>query len=1131
MRRKINALLFIMFWLLLPCAAGSAWYVPSSGGPVQKVPETFILGGFNITAEREDIDYDEASGVLLVRGDAVLSTDDETTDRIVVRADCTVTLAGVKVKPSGEDGKMGPAMLIESPYNAELVLAGGSNNELTGSKGINVGSTDGSFAGIEVEFEFEDGETPSNRKASLTISGNGELTAKGSVNAAGIGGSNSAGGSKGRGLYGNITIESGTVNAYASGGGAGIGSSNNPNGGTSSGSYKATGNNIWGTITINGGTVKAEASDSGAGIGGGNHVDSGKVIINGGTVTARGAAGIGCGIGSSKSSSTGGADKGPGYYYADVEINGGEITASSNDIGAAIGGGMYCDADVTITGGKITAIGGSRQGNIHHGGAGIGGGYLGHADIEISGEDTEIYAIGGDGAAGIGSGGSPNSNESRGSGGRGSGVTHVEYTEVGISGGTIEAYGGIKGGAGIGLGVGGDKVSVSITGGKVKAAGAESDIESLSGGAGIGSGYRGFGPDPKYFVDGDVDVSITGGEIIAIGGYGASAIGSGAANKMADTITIDAGSASFEAYSDGTKFAIDTRIVIENGDGTTQTTSRKEGRSYNGNILQGTFVHQYDEPDGQHQGTEGLSSIIVMCDSDPDDEGKELTAMPVGTGDELHPGYRSFATNVSAPGSYTVYTDAASIGDGGGRYFSVCTMDGRFVELDDETIIDTKEEGEGVQYRVVTDDLADNFYLFPVKTIAVTKKVLADEEDSPDLSGITMTCYFSIWNQTEQKYVERDGVQWIEPVEIVGGVQQSSAFFADIPDETYSIREVDENGGYLSAGIVYGAYELKRIETEHDGTDDNDAQISNEKWTEHISVMNYYSETIVINVKKIWNDDDDAAGRRPQSLTITLFADDEPTGDTLVLSGRNGWQGSFEDLAKYRVILNVPSLITYTIGEPETGDYETEIKTEIGGTGVINITITNTYENPPVPPVPPGPPPVPGRRTELPQTGFSAKSGASLLPKSAAGTYKPVRMELQIPSLGVISRIVSVEPEEGEYPIGRLGPDAGLLADMGLPGGGCAVIAGHNSLSAETAGPFALISLMSPGDHFFVKDENGSLMIFEVYANRKIGAFDHEALAETAGQFGSTVTLMTCEDERLEGGYASRRIVSGRQIR
>ena len=60
------------------------------------------------------------------------------------------------------------------------------------------------------------------------------------------------------------------------------------------------------------------------------------------------------------------------------------------------------------------------------------------------------------------------------------------------------------------------------------------------------------------------------------------------------------------------------------------------------------------------------------------------------------------------------------------------------------------------------------------------------------------------------------------------------------------------------------------------------------------------------------------------------------------------------------------------------------------------------------------------------------------------------------------------------------------------------------------------------------KDNPNKLTFFEVYANEKIGAQDREALEKIASAFENTLTLLTCEDERPEGGYASRRIVAAK---
>lgn len=755
---------------------------------------------FDVTGEDGTYSFDEDSGVLTITGNVTVAMKEgksSTSQRIVIADSCTVTLDGVDIQAAE---KSGPGIMIQATNTVHLKLKDGTVNNVTGAHGVDINGTKGGFAGIEVEFLYEDGESPSNQKAALIIEGNGTLNATGGPNAAGIGGSNSRDGSNGKGLYGDITIESGTVNATSPGSGAGIGSSDNPGAGTSTGSYKKTGKNTWGTITINGGTVNATSEGSGAGIGGGNHVDSGSIKINGGTVTAHGAAGIGCGIGSSKNKGDGG-DKGPGYYAADIEITGGTITATSNDIGAAIGGGMYCDATISISGGTINATGGSRQGNTHHGGAGIGGGYLGHAAIEITGGD--ITAVGGDGAAGIGSGGSPNSNEERGTNGRGDATT-VEYTTINIGGGTINATGGPKGGAGIGLGVGADKGEITITGGTITAQGAKSerfgeDVTKMAGGAGIGSAYSGIGSgNPKYFVQADVDVTIQGGTIVAIGGWGASGIGSGAQNKIANSVTIDAEKANIQAYADGTKFAIDTRVLHDDGTTTSYHTNRDVSSGY---ILQGTFVHNYEgEGDAPDQSPEGLESIIVG--NDGTGETKELTQMPAG--------YRSYATDVSSEGTYTVYTDSESIGDGQGRYFSRLTTDKYYKE-------EAEEQGKLVQYTVRAGEISDNFYLFPVKSVVVEKRVQGEAGTQTD--GLNTTAYFGICHEEDGQEVfvkNKDGSVWAESIEIKNGVPQNKAYFVNVDDKKYDVMEIKSpDNTDTPQGMTFGTLTLKRITTEH----------------------------------------------------------------------------------------------------------------------------------------------------------------------------------------------------------------------------------------------------------------------------------------------------------------------------
>lgn len=838
-------------------------------------------GDFKVLGDEGKYAFDPDTGVLTITGDVVVSMKDgvtSTSQRIVVANNATVTLNGVNINASS-----GPAIKIEPGVNATLTLAKNSTNTVTGAA---------YYAGVSVGYIWQqDGKTV---LADLTINGSGSLDATGGAKSAGIGGNyNRTNGEKNAVYYGNITIKSGNIKATGNDVGAGIGSSGNNQG--SAGSFKVA-NEGWGVITIDGGNIEATGSNS-AGIGGGNHIDSGKVIINGGTIDAKGASGIGCGTGSSKNKGND-EDKGPGYYWADVEIHGGTITAratgSDNWGGAGIGGGAYCDATIKITAGTIHAYGGNcasggSHDTIHHGGAGIGGGYEAHSDIEING--GEIYAYVGErsAAAAIGSGGTPNSNPARGNTGRSEvdGVVHNTSTSVKITGGTIvaDARQG-RGGAGIGGGTSADLVSVTIEGGTVYAYGAASSEAIKAGGAGIGGGLYGENvvedgmskpDDAKYHVETDLDVTITGGTILAVGGWGASGIGSGAKNKTANEITIDVNEASIEAYADGTKFAIDTREVKD--DGTTRSIT--EGRTITGDVLQGTFVHQYDQPisggEEIHQGTEGLGSIKII--NDRTGEQKELTKMPDG--------YRSFATDVNGEGAYTVYSDDSAISNGNGRYFNRCIDDTR---TDEEIASDSDILERNVQYTVSSSSLCDNFYLFPVKTVVVEKIA-----QGADTGGLNATVYFCLKSGSGYAHKPQEESIWTESIEIVNGVPQTKAYFINVDDDKYDVLEIKgENDTTSPMGDSFGSYTLTRITTQHGEA----VALPLETGTTHDN-----SRGITYTVTQ---DDDELtitasmdAGKRQDghSVTLSLFADGVLTEyPSKKLNEQEGWEQTWTEI-------------------------------------------------------------------------------------------------------------------------------------------------------------------------------------------------------------------------------------------
>ena len=284
--------------------------------------------------------------------------------------------------------------------------------------------------------------------------------------------------------FGNVVFEAGIVEAYGSenssfGGGPGIGADF---GGEVDG---ITFNNAKVAAISGCGSSAAIGTSSGDVLIANTQSHCNNITINGGTVHAindkdddyhYGGAGIGGGAGSS---------------VENIQIHGGTVEAVGSFCAAGIGGGEDGNAiGIKITGGTVTARGGS---------SGIGSGFAhdnieggddyaryGDCEITISQDDpaveTNVEAYGGCIA------GEPNQTPGVGIGGWMNRFYYDSHTEVP------------------------GKRSITITGGKVKAAG-------YSSGAGIGAGQYGY--IKNITITGGI-INATGGESsVAIGGYNA----------------------------------------------------------------------------------------------------------------------------------------------------------------------------------------------------------------------------------------------------------------------------------------------------------------------------------------------------------------------------------------------------------------------------------------------------------------------------------------------------------------------------------------------------------------------------------------------------------------------------------
>ncbi|MGC2872335.1 Cna B-type domain-containing protein [Ihubacter sp. rT4E-8] len=131
----------------------------------------------------------------------------------------------------------------------------------------------------------------------------------------------------------------------------------------------------------------------------------------------------------------------------------------------------------------------------------------------------------------------------------------------------------------------------------------------------------------------------------------------------------------------------------------------------------------------------------------------------------------------------------------------------------------------------------------------------------------------------------------------------------------YTIAEVDAGEGYVTS-------EITRSETEGMLS----FRITNSCQT----------ETVKWNVTKIWNDNDNQDGKRPDSIQVQLFADGVSYGEPVALREAENWTYTWDHLPAFKD----GSKISYTVDEVSVpADYE---KTVVTPTTITNVHTPET---------------------------------------------------------------------------------------------------------------------------------------------------------------------------------------------
>ena len=114
------------------------------------------------------------------------------------------------------------------------------------------------------------------------------------------------------------------------------------------------------------------------------------------------------------------------------------------------------------------------------------------------------------------------------------------------------------------------------------------------------------------------------------------------------------------------------------------------------------------------------------------------------------------------------------------------------------------------------------------------------------------------------------------------------------------------------------------------------ASYNTEKEGKTIITNTYETEKTTYSVEKVWNDNNNQDGKRPESVKVQLKANGHNIGELETLNAENNWKNTWTNLAKYEN----GKEITYTVEEVVPEEYTVSYDTKTTGKTII----TNTHE-------------------------------------------------------------------------------------------------------------------------------------------------------------------------------------------
>ena len=284
-----------------------------------------------------------------------------------------------------------------------------------------------------------------------------------------------------------------------------------------------------------------------------------------------------------------------------------------------------------------------------------------------------------------------------------------------------------------------------------------------------------------------------------------------------------------------------------------------------------------------------------------------ITVTKVWEDGENRDGVRPASIEVNLLANSTVVSTATLTADGNGTWTHSWTVD------------QADATGTGITYtveEVMSDTLTGAGYTAAVSGSAGNGFIITNSR-TPETVNVTVT---KVWEDAE----DQDGIRPdFLPVTLSNGtvvrLSEENSWTATVENLPKFAEGEPVDYTWTEPATVEG-YQLTGTAISADGLT--------------TTLTNTHEPAVTtISGTKIWADDNDNDGLRPESITVNLLADGE-TVRTQTVTG-NDWTFSFTGLPVYRE----GRLITYTVDEDAVPEYEKTIT----GNAAEGFTITNTH--------------------------------------------------------------------------------------------------------------------------------------------------------------------------------------------